>query len=91
MSTTKTIERALVAGHISRREFIERMSVIGAAAAIPSVLRSAQAAMPKRGGRLRVGAAGGSTTDSLEANAGILLPRAFGLPAVRHAQSTGRV
>ena len=74
MSTAKVFERALVAGHISRREFIERMTVIGAAAVIPSALRSAQAATPKRGGRLRVGAAGGATTDSLEANAGYCCP-----------------
>ena len=55
----------LVRGKLSRREFIERMAAIGAVAAIPGALQTAQAATPKHGGRVRVGALGAATNDTL--------------------------
>ncbi len=68
MSKLKKLEHLLTLGKISRREFLTRVSALGlAAAASPALLsRSAHAATPKKGGRLRVAATGGSTTDSLD-------------------------
>lgn len=62
------LEKMLSQGKISRREFLARVSALGLAAAIsPSILvKSAHAAMPKKGGRLRIACTGGSTTDSLD-------------------------
>lgn len=68
MSTLKELELLLTHGKITRREFIARVTVLGLAAAVsPALMRgTAEAATPKRGGRLRLGSAGNSTTDSLE-------------------------
>ena len=67
MSTLKELEKLLTQGKITRREFIARVSALGLAAAVsPALLGTpAQAAGPKRGGRFRLGSAGGSTTDSM--------------------------
>ena len=53
---------------ISRRQFVARVSALGLAVAIsPAMLVSrAQAAVPKKGGRMVMGATGGSTTDSMD-------------------------
>ncbi len=68
MSALKELELLLTHGKITRREFIARVSALGLMAAASSTLMtgSAEAATPKRGGRIRLGSAGGSTTDSLE-------------------------
>ena len=54
--------------HMTRRELLERVSVVGLATAMSPALLSTPvaAATPKQGGRLRLGLAGGSTTDSLD-------------------------
>ena len=68
MSTLKELEKLLTQGKITRREFIARVSALGLMAAVsPALLgTSAQAAGPKRGGRIKLGSAGGSTTDSMD-------------------------
>ena len=66
MKDTSTLKSLLVAGKLSRREFIERMAALGAMAAIPGALRDAAAATPKRGGRLRVGSSGAATNDDVD-------------------------
>ena len=68
MSKLTILERLFTEGTLSRREFLARASALGLAAAICPALpsASAHASQPKRGGRLRIGMAGGSTTDSLD-------------------------
>jgi peptide/nickel transport system substrate-binding protein len=68
MAKLKELEFLLTQGKITRREFLARVSALGLAAAVsPALLStSAHAATPKRGGRVRLGSAGGSTTDSME-------------------------
>ncbi len=68
MSGLSILEGLFKQGKISRREFISRMSALGLAAAVAPMGFPSMAAAegPKRGGRLRVGMAGGSTTDSLD-------------------------
>jgi len=68
MSKLEELEKLFSQTKISRREFIARVSALGLAATIsPAILtRSAQAATPKKGGKLRVACTGGSTTDSLD-------------------------
>lgn len=68
MSRLKHLEQLLTAGKISRREFIAYASAVGLTAAIsPALLPAkAQAATPKRGGRLRLGLNGGATSDTLD-------------------------
>jgi len=67
MSKLKELELLLAHGKISRREFLARVSVMGIAVALPTGLltTSAHAATSKKGGRLRAGIAGGSTSDTL--------------------------
>ena len=68
MSELKQLERLLTRGEITRRDFLARLSVLGITAALsPALLATpAKAATPQKGGRLRLGLAGGSTTDSLD-------------------------
>ena len=68
MSPTKELERLLTQGKISRREFVARLSALGLAAVLSPALLPlpVQAGKPRRRGRLRLGMAGGSTTDSLD-------------------------
>lgn len=68
MSELKELERLLTLRKISRRDFLARLSALGITAALsPALLTTAaRAAKPKKGGRLRLGLAGGSTTDSLD-------------------------
>ena len=67
MHQFEKLQQALSEGRISRREFIRRAGALGLAAAIPTSLLTAeaQAAAPKRGGRLRQGIRGGNTSDNL--------------------------
>lgn len=68
MSKEKELQDLVTRGEISRREFIIRMSALGLATAVSPAFLSlpAEAAKPKRGGRLRVGCTGGSTSDTLD-------------------------
>jgi len=68
MNRIKKLENMLLQGKITRREFLARLSVLGASVAIsPSLVPSlAKASEPKKGGRFRIGLNTGSTTDSLE-------------------------
>ncbi|MGQ4809756.1 Glutathione-binding protein GsiB [Candidatus Entotheonellaceae bacterium PAL068K] len=66
--STQSVAPSWSQEHVTRRELLERVSVVGLAAAMsPALLNtSVAAATPKQGGRLRLGLAGGSTTDSLD-------------------------
>ncbi|MEJ2158505.1 MAG: ABC transporter substrate-binding protein [Desulfobacteraceae bacterium] len=68
MKRGNEVERLLLEGKLSRREFMARMSAMGLAAAVSPLLSSmpAMAAGPKRGGRLRLGLNGGATSDTLD-------------------------
>jgi len=68
MSKLKELENLLTDGKITRRDFITRISALGLlAAASPALLSTpARAAIPKKGGRFRIGLSGASTTDSLD-------------------------
>jgi peptide/nickel transport system substrate-binding protein len=68
MSELKQLKRLLTHGEITRRDFLARLSALGiTAATLPALLATpAKAATPQKGGRLRLGLAGGSTTDSLD-------------------------
>lgn len=68
MTTLKNLESLLTSGKINRRQFITQASALGLTAAISPALfaASAKAAAPQKGGRLRLGLTGGSTTDSLD-------------------------
>jgi peptide/nickel transport system substrate-binding protein len=68
MSKLKELELLFAEGKISRREFIVRVSALGLMAAVsPALLgKKAEAATPKRGGRVVLGSAGCSTTDSMD-------------------------
>jgi len=68
MSDLKQLELLLESNKISRREFITRVSALGLTAAASPFLLSGpgHAETPKKGGRLKMGLLGGSTTDSLD-------------------------
>ncbi len=67
MNEINKLKQQLASGRISRREFISRMTAIGAAAAAPGALFSGGAmAQPKKGGHFKIGIGQGSTTDSLD-------------------------
>ncbi len=70
-SSGPDIVKLLAEGKLTRRKFIERATAMGAAAAIPSMLASADAMAetPKRGGTLKLGASGADTGDSLDPRA----------------------
>ena len=58
---------AFSAGQMSRREFLNRAAALGlVAAALTAAGGSAEAAVAKKGGVLRVGSAHGQTTDTLD-------------------------
>lgn len=67
MTTLEKFQILYQEGKISRRDFIRKMSALGIAVAVsPALLnKPVQAATPKKGGQLRIGLAGGSTTDTL--------------------------
>ena len=67
MSELKKLEMLMQSGLISRRQFLAAAAALGVSAALPGGLMAKTAhAAPKKGGRLRVGSSGGSTTDSLD-------------------------
>ena len=66
MSEIDELKIKLARGQISRREFMSRTLVLGAAAALPAAMFSSSAiAMSKKGGHFRMGKAHGQTTDTL--------------------------
>ena len=64
------LTRQHMAGRISRREFLGRAAAAGAGAALLTTMvasvEARAAETPVKGGHLRLGIAGGSTTDSLD-------------------------
>ncbi len=68
MIQLKKLEKLFSQGKISRRAFLAQASALGLAVTVsPALLAGkAQAATPKKGGRLRIGISGGSTTDSMD-------------------------
>lgn len=67
MGSLKSFYKLFRAGRISRREFMQRAAALGVAATLPAGLATAPAfaATPKKGGHFRVGASGGSSTDTM--------------------------
>ena len=69
MTTLEKLEEMFRQGGITRREFLAKASALGIAAAVsPAILGSKAyaAATPKKGGRLRIGMQGGSTSDTMD-------------------------
>jgi len=68
MKEIEKLEKKFRANQISRREFLAKASVLGIAAfASPALLsKAAFGSTPRKGGTLRIGVFGGSTTDSLD-------------------------
>lgn len=68
MNTIEELRYLVSLGRMTRREFIARVSALGVAATLSPALfyQSATASVPKKGGRFRLGMAGGSTTDTLQ-------------------------
>jgi len=68
MPELNELERLLAQGKITRRDFLTYVSALGITATLtPALLATpVHAAKPKKGGRLRIGMAGGSTMDSLD-------------------------
>jgi peptide/nickel transport system substrate-binding protein len=67
MNRVDKLTKLFTENKIGRREFIARVSALGAAAMLPSILSvSTVNAAPKKGGRLRMGLGGSSTTDTLD-------------------------
>lgn len=67
MNPKYALEKAFRSGEITRREFLQRSALIGATVAVPGTLMSgAVQAEMKRGGVLRLGMGGGSTTDTID-------------------------
>ena len=68
MTDIDLLKQMLQQGRLSRRDFLAQAAAMGITAATATSLMgtAALAAMPKKGGRLRIGTAGGSTTDSLD-------------------------
>lgn len=70
MSELEYLKQLHARGRIGRREFLGRAAALGAGAALISTMVAAveaeAAETPKKGGTLKLGLGGGSTTDSLE-------------------------
>jgi peptide/nickel transport system substrate-binding protein len=68
MSNLTKLEELLLAGRMSRRQFLHRVSILGLTGAVtPALWKSvAQAATPKKGGNYRVGLVGASMAESLD-------------------------
>jgi len=68
MSEFRKLEELFRNGHMTRRQFLNRVSILGLAGAVsPAFWKSiSHAATPKEGGHFRLGLAGGSTAESLD-------------------------
>jgi peptide/nickel transport system substrate-binding protein len=62
------LRRALAEKRIGRRRFLEGAALLGVSTALATstLSKAGFAATPKKGGTLRLGIGGGSTTDSLD-------------------------
>ena len=67
MRKIEDLQCKLSEGRITRRDFIQQMTALGVAGAVPSLvlMEEARAAAPKRGGKLRQALRGGSTNNTL--------------------------
>jgi peptide/nickel transport system substrate-binding protein len=68
MNQWEELQRAVTNGRVSRREFMRRAAALGVATSLASgvLAKAGFADMPVKGGTLKVGIAGGSTTDSMD-------------------------
>ena len=68
MKEMKELAKLMKSGEIDRREFLHRVSTLGAAGSLSALFaqRAVFASTPKKGGRLRIGIADTSTTESLD-------------------------
>ncbi len=67
MNRITELKALLAAGRINKRQFMQGALALGVSAALaPSLMNDAFASTPKRGGHLKLGLAGGNTTDSLD-------------------------
>ena len=70
MIRLEALKRMFLDGKLSRREFMGRAAALGATAALSQSLFAsplfAETPQPRRGGRLRIGISGASTTDSID-------------------------
>jgi peptide/nickel transport system substrate-binding protein len=68
MTSFDNLRQAFTAGRLSRRDFFAGATALGLAAAATNLIGAmpARADTPKRGGNLRIGIGGASTTDSLD-------------------------
>ena len=68
MNQWEELQQAAVTGSVSRREFMRRAAALGITTSLASgvLTKAGFAAAPVKGGTLRIGMAGGSTTDSLD-------------------------
>src|SRR5260370_30314959 len=68
MSELDYLVRQIVKGRINRREFMGRAAALGVGTALMTTMlgEAAKAETPKKGGTLKLGLAGGSTTDSMD-------------------------
>ncbi len=67
MKELEMLQRSLSDGRLTRRDFLRRAAALGVMGAVPSFIlqEEARASEPKRGGRFRLGATGGATSDVL--------------------------
>ncbi|MBW2412281.1 MAG: twin-arginine translocation signal domain-containing protein, partial [Deltaproteobacteria bacterium] len=79
MTELKKLEELLAQGRMTRRQFLNRVSLLGLAGAVSPALWTslAQAATPKRGGIYRIGLSGASTAESLD-------PATYGTGVINH-------
>ncbi len=68
MNQWEELQSAAINGRVSRREFMRRATALGVATSLASgvLAKAGYAQTPVKGGTLRVGIAGGSTTDNLD-------------------------
>jgi peptide/nickel transport system substrate-binding protein len=68
MSELDYLMQQIVKGRINRREFMGRAAALGVGTALMTTMlgEAAKAETPKKGGTLKLGVAGGSTTDSMD-------------------------
>jgi peptide/nickel transport system substrate-binding protein len=68
MNQWEELQRAVTDGRVSRREFMRRAAALGVATSLASgvLAKAGFAATPTKGGTLKIGMAGGSTTDSMD-------------------------
>lgn len=65
MNTKGIVGNSILSGQLDRRKFLAGTGALAMAGLLPA-RAMAQASQPKRGGRLVIGLAGGSTTDSMD-------------------------